>query len=74
MYNIYKGTFWLVFPHGCVICNDIFAYIVGFFFGKTPLIKLSPKKTWEGFFGGIFATMVWAVLVSIDLLSLILDI
>ena len=24
------------------------AYIFGFFFGRTPLIKLSPKKTWEG--------------------------
>jgi CDP-diglyceride synthetase len=29
------------------------AYIFGFFFGRTPLIKLSPKKTWEGAFHGI---------------------
>jgi phosphatidate cytidylyltransferase len=29
--------------HACVQ-----AYIFGFFFGRTPLIKLSPKKTWEG--------------------------
>jgi phosphatidate cytidylyltransferase len=28
------------------------AYFFGFFFGRTPLIKLSPKKTWEGFVGG----------------------
>ena len=28
------------------------AYVFGFFFGRTPLIKLSPKKTWEGFIGG----------------------
>ena len=28
------------------------AYIFGFFFGRTPLIKLSPKKTWEGAFHG----------------------
>jgi Cytidylyltransferase family len=25
-----------------------------------PLIKLSPKKTWEGFIGGFFATIVWS--------------
>ena len=30
-----------------IVCNDIFAYIAGFFFGRTPLIKLSPKKTVE---------------------------
>ena len=30
----------------------------GFFFGRTPLIKLSPKKTWEGFFGGLVLTVV----------------
>lgn len=31
---------------------------VGFFFGRTPLIKLSPKKTWEGFFGGLVLTVI----------------
>lgn len=30
----------------------------GFFFGRTPLIKLSPKKTWEGFIGGALLTLV----------------
>jgi phosphatidate cytidylyltransferase len=29
------------------------AYIVGSFIGKTPLSKVSPKKTREGTFGGI---------------------
>lgn len=28
----------------------------GFFFGRTPLIQLSPKKTWEGFLGGCVGT------------------
>jgi CDP-diglyceride synthetase len=32
----------------------------GFFLGRTPLIKLSPKKTWEGFIGGALLTMVAA--------------
>ncbi len=30
----------------------------GFFLGRTPLIKLSPKKTWEGFIGGLLLTLV----------------
>lgn len=40
------------------------AYLFGFFFGRTPLIKLSPKKTWEGFIGGGFATVIFGVLFS----------
>jgi phosphatidate cytidylyltransferase len=33
--------------------NDTMAYIVGSLIGKTPLTKISPKKTWEGTLGGI---------------------
>ncbi|VEL14426.1 unnamed protein product [Protopolystoma xenopodis] len=47
-----------------VICNDIMAYVFGFFFGRTPLIKLSPKKTWEGFIGGGLSTLVLGVVLS----------
>ena len=28
------------------------------------IFQLSPKKTWEGFIGGFFATMVFGVIVS----------
>ena len=41
-----------------MIVNDIAAYLAGFFFGRTPLIKLSPKKTWEGFIGGFIGTVL----------------
>lgn len=40
-----------------VIINDIMAYMFGFFMGRTPLIKISPKKTWEGFIGGGISTV-----------------
>lgn len=62
-YNLFKGLFWFVLPQFCVIANDICAYLFGFFFGKTPLIKLSPKKTWEGFIGGLISTYFLAFLV-----------
>ena len=55
--NIFDGLIWFILPSSLVICNDIFAYFAGFFFGRTPLIKLSPKKTWEGFIGGFVATV-----------------
>ena len=35
-----------------VVVNDVMAYMWGFAIGRTPLIQLSPKKTWEGFIGG----------------------
>lgn len=35
-----------------------FSSLAGFFFGRTPLTKLSPKKTVEGFLGGAFFTVV----------------
>ncbi|KAH6776900.1 CDP-diacylglycerol synthase 1 [Perilla frutescens var. frutescens] len=58
--NIFEGIFWFLLPASLIIINDIAAYIFGFFFGKTPLIKLSPKKTWEGFIGASVATIILA--------------
>jgi phosphatidate cytidylyltransferase len=37
----------------CMWINDTMAYIVGSLIGKTPLSKVSPKKTWEGTIGGV---------------------
>ncbi|CAF1067877.1 unnamed protein product, partial [Didymodactylos carnosus] len=45
--NICEGMIWLLFPVSLIIVNDIMAYMFGFFYGRTPLTKLSPKKTWE---------------------------
>lgn len=63
IHNLFEGMIWFIVPISCVICNDIMAYMFGFFFGRTPLIKLSPKKTWEGFIGGFFSTVVFGILV-----------
>ncbi|XP_022242618.1 phosphatidate cytidylyltransferase, photoreceptor-specific-like isoform X2 [Limulus polyphemus] len=64
MQNLFEGMIWFIVPVSMIICNDLFAYVFGFFFGKTPLIKLSPKKTWEGFIGGAFATIIFGLVVS----------
>lgn len=42
-----------IFIIASIWINDTMAYIVGSFIGKTPLSKISPKKTWEGTIGGI---------------------
>jgi len=58
--NIFEGMIWYVLPSLLIIVNDITAYLAGFFFGRTPLIKLSPKKTWEGFIGGFVLTVTFS--------------
>ncbi|KAK2513060.1 Cds2 [Columba guinea] len=65
IHNLFEGMIWFIVPISCVICNDIMAYMFGFFFGRTPLIKLSPKKTWEGFIGGFFATVLFGLLKTV---------
>jgi len=45
--------------------NDSFAYVVGKSIGKTKLYeKISPKKTVEGFIGGLVFSMVAAYILS----------
>jgi phosphatidate cytidylyltransferase len=44
--------------------NDTMAYIVGSMIGKTPLSKISPKKTWEGTIGGAVLAVAVVTLVA----------
>jgi len=56
--SIFEGLIWFFLPVCLVITNDIFAYICGMIWGRTPLIRLSPKKTVEGFIGGWICTII----------------
>ncbi len=44
--------------------NDTMAYLVGSLMGRTPLSKISPKKTWEGTIGGIILAVLTAGFVT----------
>ena len=45
--------------------NDVFAYLSGMAFGRHRLFeRLSPKKSWEGFFGGLVGAVVAAAVVA----------
>ncbi len=46
---------YLIFLVLITVMTDTFAYITGYYIGKTKLIpSVSPKKTWEGLLGGTF--------------------
>jgi phosphatidate cytidylyltransferase len=49
--------------------NDTMAYIVGSLIGKTPLSKISPKKTWEGTIGGAVLAVVVITVLAVWLLQ-----
>jgi len=45
--------------------NDSFAYLSGRAFGKHKLFeRISPKKTWEGFAGGLLASVIASLIFS----------
>lgn len=45
--------------------NDVGAYLVGVSCGKHKLWeRLSPKKSWEGFAGGVIATIIAAIIIG----------
>lgn len=45
--------------------NDVFAYLVGMSIGRHRLCeRLSPKKSWEGFFGGIVGAVAMGLLAA----------
>lgn len=60
------GLYLLVFLCFCVWSADIFAYLVGRAIGGPKLMpKVSPKKTWSGFLGGIIGAIVTGGLIAL---------
>ena len=62
--NVCEGMIWFLFPVSLIICNDIMAYVFGFFYGRTKLTSLSPNKTWEGFIGGGISTVIFGFILA----------
>ncbi len=56
-----KGFEILLLVLGTVFACDTGGYFFGSKFGKNKISpKISPKKTWEGFLGGLFLAYVWS--------------
>lgn len=62
----YGYNAWRVVAFFSIIwANDIFAFLVGITLGRHRLCeRISPKKSWEGFIGGIVAAMGAALLAA----------
>ncbi len=54
-----SGPILLLLPFVLAYCSDTGAYFVGVMLGKHKMCpNISPKKSWEGFIGGIFTAIV----------------
>ncbi len=57
--RINEGWIMLLVPFLMAYCSDTGAYFVGVFLGKHKMCpSISPKKTWEGFVGGILIASI----------------
>jgi phosphatidate cytidylyltransferase len=59
------GWQWVVLLFVVTWANDTLAYFTGRFLGKRPFApRISPKKTWEGFWGGAVGSVLGALAVK----------
>lgn len=66
---MWNGVYDYTLPIGILLIiwsSDTFAYLSGSFLGKHKLFeKISPKKSWEGYFGGLVFALITGYLNSI---------
>jgi len=60
------GTGWVILALAAALINDTFSYFAGRFLGRHRMIeRISPKKTWEGFAGGVVGSVLAALAVRL---------
>ena len=53
------GQYYVLYLVAVTKFSDMGAYVFGSLFGRTPFAPhISPKKTWEGFFGALFSSLL----------------
>jgi phosphatidate cytidylyltransferase len=61
----YGGLILTVYLFLCVWLNDVYAYLIGKNWGKHKLYEvISPKKTVEGFWGGLIAVFIFNLIIG----------
>lgn len=61
-----KGQWWLLLSIAIIAFADSGAYFIGSRFGKHKMApRLSPKKSWEGYFGGVIIGILGGILMGL---------
>lgn len=71
LFIVYRniGLLLFIFLFSISIFNDMFAQFSGMAFGKNKLTKISPKKTWEGSFGGLISGIILSSIIYISFIN-----
>lgn len=66
IYAMSTGRQWLIYAIALIACMDTAGYFVGKKMGRRKLcVRVSPNKTWEGFWGGLICVVVLAAIMSV---------
>jgi len=61
LYDNLESALLIIYILIATFMSDVGAYFIGVFFGKHKMLeRISPKKTWEGFFGGVFFSIAFS--------------
>ncbi|MCL4238715.1 MAG: phosphatidate cytidylyltransferase [Anaerolineae bacterium] len=61
--DLQEGAYLLLMLYGCVAFSDSAAYFVGRRWGRHKMSpRVSPKKTWEGYFGSVIGGAIFGAL------------
>ncbi len=67
-YEVYATSQWLCFAMLVILwTNDTLAYAVGSLIGKTKITSISPKKSLEGYIGGLLFSLIASFLLNRNL-------
>ena len=71
LYDSFESSSLFIYVVIGAFTTDIGAYFVGVFFGRNKINeRISPKKTWEGFIGGVVISIVISFLFGFILASI----
>jgi phosphatidate cytidylyltransferase len=63
--NLENGAWWVFLALPCVWMADVGAYSIGSAYGKHKMAsRLSPKKSWEGYWAGVFTAVLTGIFFS----------
>jgi phosphatidate cytidylyltransferase len=60
-----SGLWWILLTLPTAWAGDVGAYLVGSAMGRHRFApRVSPRKSWEGYFGGVVASLIWCVAIA----------
>ena len=63
-----NGRLYVLLPLVAAFCSDSGAYFAGIYLGKHKATPVSPKKSWEGYIGGVLTGIITMLIYGVILM------